>query len=198
MELVLVDKSNYNEAIKIQNSIFPKENGALNILASLDRKLFIKITGLKYVDDHVRYFLAKKDNTIVGITGLYYYDLDNAWLGWFGILSEFRNNGFGRELLSKTIELASTMKFKNIRLYTDFVDNRNAIRLYEEEGFVGEKYTAENLSYDCRIYSKSLTNNNIRLWNNKNLNLCFQSKLDHTAQNKINEILKRYDEIFKR
>ena len=76
--------------------------------------------------------------------------------------------------------------------------NRNAIRLYEEEGFVGEKYTAENLSYDCRIYSKSLTNNNIRLWNNKNLNLCFQSKLDHTAQNKINEILKRYDEIFKR
>lgn len=58
MELVLVDKNNYKEAIGIQNIIFPNENGALNILASLDRSLFIKSTGLNYVDDHVKYYLV--------------------------------------------------------------------------------------------------------------------------------------------
>lgn len=193
MELVLVDKSNYKEAIKIQNSIFPKENGSLNILASLDRELFIKLTGLNYQDDHIKYYLAKKDDDYIGITGIYYYDPDNAWLGWFGILTQFRNNGLGRELLKKTVDLASTMNFKYMRLYTDFVDNHNAINLYEEEGFIGEKYTREKLSYDCRIYSKSLIDNQINLWNNKNLNLTYQSELDHMDADKIKEIIKIYD-----
>ena len=195
MELVLVDKSNYKEAIKIQNSIFPKENGALNILASLDRKLFIKFTGLNYADDHVKYYLAKKDNNYVGITGIYYYDFDNAWLGWFGILSKFRNRGLGRELLRKTVDLASTMNFKYMRLYTDFVDNHNAINLYEEEGFIGEKYTLEELSYDCRIYSKALIDDHISFWNNKDLNLSYQSELDHMDADKIKEIIKMYDNM---
>ena len=195
MELVLVDKSNYKEAIKIQNSIFLKENGSLNILASLNRELFIKLTGLNYEDDHVKYYLAKKDNDYVGITGIYYYDLDNAWLGWFGILTQFRNRGLGKELLKKTVDLASTMNFKYMRLYTDFVDNHNAINLYEQEGFVGEKYTAEKLSYDCRIYSKSLENEYVSLWNNKNLNLSYQSKLDHMDDDKIKEIIKMYDNM---
>ena len=195
MELVLVDKSNYKEAIKIQNSIFLKENGSLNILASLNRELFIKLTGLNYEDDHVKYYLAKKDNDYVGITGIYYYDLDNAWLGWFGILTQFRNRGLGKELLKKTVDLASTMNFKYMRLYTDFVDNHNAINLYEQEGFVGEKYTAEKLSYDCRIYSKSLENEYVSFWNNKNLNLSYQSRLDHMDDDKIKEIIKMYDNM---
>ena len=195
MEFVLVDKINYKEAIKIQNSIFPKENGALNILASLDRELFIKLTGLNYEDDHVKYYLAKKDDEFVGITGIYYYDLDNAWLGWFGILTEFRNRGLGRELLKKTIDLATTMNFKYIRLYTDFVDNHNAINLYEEEGFIGEKYILEKLSYDCRIYSKGLVDDSVGLWNNKNLNLSYQSELDHMDNDKIKEIIKMYNNI---
>lgn len=75
MELVLVDKSNYKEAIKIQNCIFPKENGVLNILASLDRKLFI-----------------------IRIYSRYSY-IFSELLGWFGILKVYRNKGLGRKLL---------------------------------------------------------------------------------------------------
>ena len=195
MELVLVDKSNYKEAIKIQNSIFPKENGALNILASLDRELFIKSTGLNYEDDHVKYYLAKIDDKFVGITGIYYYDLDSAWLAWYGILKEYRKKGIGRELLRKTIALVTSMDFKYMRLYTDFVDNHDAIKLYEKEGFIGEKYTFEKLAYDCRIYSKSLIDSNINLWNNKNLNLSYQSELDHMNDDKIKEIIKMYDNM---
>ena len=190
MELILVDKSNYKEAIKIQNTIFPKENGTLNILASLDRKLFIKVTGLDYVDDHVRYYLAKKDDKIVGITGIYYYDLNSAWIAWYGILKKYRKQGLGRELLRSTTNLAASMGFKCIRLYTDFIDYQNAIHLYEKEGFVGEKYTSEKLAYDCRIYSKSLTDDNIQLWNNKNLNLGYQSKLDHMYDDRLMILLK--------
>ena len=195
MELILVDKSNYKEAIKIQNAIFPKENGAINILASLDRDLFIKTTGLNYEDDHVKYYLARENNEYVGITGLYYYDRESAWLGWFGVLSEFRNKGFGKEILRKTVDLAITLNFKYMRLYTDYDDNHNAIGLYEKEGFVGEKYTGEKLPYDCRIYSKNLVDDNINLWNNKNLNLSYQTELDHMDNDKINEIIKLYDNL---
>ena len=87
------------------------------------------------------------------------------------------------------------MNFKYMRLYTDFVDNHNAINLYEQEGFVGEKYTAEKLSYDCRIYSKSLENEYVSFWNNKNLNLSYQSRLDHMDDDKIKEIIKMYDNM---
>ena len=44
MEITLVDKTNYEEAIQIQKTIFPKEDGTLNILASLNIKLFEKLT----------------------------------------------------------------------------------------------------------------------------------------------------------
>lgn len=199
MDLVLIDKNNYKEAIKIQNSIFPKENGALNILASLDRNLFIKSTKLNYADDHVKYYLAKEGNRYVGITGIYYYDfdLDSAWLGWFGILQEYRDNGLGKELLNRTIDLAISNNFKYMRLYTDYIDNSNAIKLYIKEGFIGEKYTAEKLLYDCRIYSKSLTDEEVPLWNNRHLNLSNQSKLDQMDAESIKNIIKLYDKLIK-
>ena len=148
-----------------------------------------------YPEDHVKYYLARKDNKYIGITGIYNYDSDSAWLAWFGILDEFRGKGFGREVLQKTCVLAANMGFKNMRLYTDYVDNHNAIKLYEKEGFVGEKYTLEKLPYDCRIYSKSLVDDKVGLWNNKDLELSYQTNLDHMNQEKINAILKKYDEI---
>lgn len=197
MELVIVDKNNYKEAIEVQKSIFPTEDGTLNILASIDRDLFIEKTGMYYEDDNIKYYLAKIDNKYVGITGIYNYDPDSAWLGWFGILDEYKNKGLGTLLLKETINLAAAKNFKHMRLYTDFNGNSNAIKLYEKIGFIGEKYTAEKLSYDCRIYSKSITDNNCVLWNNKNLNLIYQSELDHPNKDRISEILKIYDDMFK-
>ena len=199
MELVLVDKSNYNEAIKIQKSIFPLEDGTLNILNSLDRELFMRTTGLYYLDDGIKYYLAIKDGKYVGITGLYYYDIekDSAWIAWFGITDEYRNKGMGRELLEKTMGLALSKGFKYIRLYTDYVDNYDAIKLYEKCGFTGEKYTLENLPYDCRIYSKSLIGDKVIPWNNKMLSLEHQSELDQMDDNRIIEIHKKYDDMFK-
>lgn len=197
MELIMVTKDNYKEAIKIQKEIFPSENGTLNILASLDRETFIKNTKVEYIDDHIKYYLAKDNDNYIGITGLYYYnfDKDSAWIGWYGVLNEYRNKGLGKELLKETATLARNKGFKYLRLYTDYIENYNAVKLYESMGFIGEKYNIEKLEYDCRIYSLSLTDESVPLWNNRLLGLSHQSELDHMREEQINEIYNKYEEL---
>ncbi len=198
MRLIPADRTNYRLAVDIQNSIFPNENGTLNILASLDRDLFMEKTGLVYPDHHVRYWLAEVNGEYTGITGLYYYDddPDTVWLGWFGILPEHRRHGYGRTLLEKTLEMARTEGFGHLRLYTDYGDNHNAVLLYEQEGFIGERYTAETLEYDCRIYSKCLGEGGTILWNDRFLDLAYQSKLDHMGAGRLWEIIRIYNDMF--
>lgn len=197
MKLIPVDKTNYKEAIETQRSVFPHEDGTLNILASLDRSLFQKITGFSYPDDHVKYYLAEVDYKHIGITGLYYYGFapESAWLAWYGVLEEYRGQGFGKELLAETQALASFKGFKYMRLYTDVAENRTAVKLYEKAGFVGEKYTAEKLAYDCWIYSKSLDGSIVPKWNNRKLDLEYQSELDQMNSAQIQEIIKAYDSV---
>ena len=194
MEFVLVDFTNYKKAIEIQNIIFPNEDGTINILASLDRELFIKKTGIDYVEDNVKYYIVYDNNEEVGITGLYNYDSISAWLAWFGVLPDKRRKSYGKRILEKTMKLAKQKGFKTMRLYTDAIENADAIKLYKKLGFVGEKYTAEDLLYDCYIYSKSLNDEKVDLWNNKLLGLSEQSQLDHFPKKKIKEILDMYEE----
>ena len=193
MKFILVDFTNYKKAIEIQNKIFPKEDGTINILASLDRDLFKKKTGMDYEDDNVKYYIAYENNEAIGITGLYYYDNVSAWLGWFGVLPDKRRKSYGKRILEKTMELARQKGFKTMRLYTDAIENADAIKLYKKMGFVGEKYFAEELLYDCYIYSKSLCNEKVDLWNNKKLGLAYQSQLDHLSKKEIKEILNMYE-----
>ena len=194
MEFVLVDFTNYKKAIEIQNTVFPNEDGTINILASLDRELFIKKTGIDYVEDNVKYYIVYDNNEEVGITGLYNYDSISAWLAWFGVLPDKRRKSYGKRILEKTMKLAKQKGFKTMRLYTDAIENADAIKLYKKLGFVGEKYSAEELLYDCYIYSKSLYDDKVDLWNNKLLGLSEQSQLDHFPKKKIKEILDMYEE----
>lgn len=198
IRLILADRTNFRKAINIQNTIFPEENGTLNILASLDRDLFMEKTGLAYPDHHVRYWLAEMNSAYIGITGLYYYDddPDTVWLGWFGILSDHRGKGYGRILLEKTMDMARAEGFGHLRLYTDYTGNHNAVLLYEQEGFIGERYTAEALKYDCRVFSKCLGEGETMLWNNRFLDLAYQSELDHMNAEQIKEITQIYIDMF--
>lgn len=195
MKLELITFKNYKEAIKIQNTIFPHENGTLNILASLDRDLFTEKTNLFYPDDKVKYYLAYIEEKIIGMTGMYIEGNNEAWLGWFGILPELRNQGYGKLLLEETIKLAKNNGHKVLRLYTDKKANATAIKLYEKLGFTGEKYSFEKLDYDCWIYSKNLCNEELKLWNNKNLNLLWQSGLDQMDKQSIDKVVNMYDKL---
>lgn len=196
MELIPVDYTNYKCAIEIQKKIFPHEDGTMNILASLGRDLFQKRTGLSYEDDYIKYFIAYDNDEAVGITGIYYYeniDPKSAWLAWFGVLPNKRRKHYGEQILQRTMRMARQEGFKTMRLYTDAVGNATAIKLYEKMGFVGEKYSAEQLSYDCRIYSKSLNNKRVDLWNNKMLGLSHQSELEQIPKERMAEILNMYE-----
>ena len=194
MKLVLVDHANYKEAIKIQNQIFPDEDGTINILASLDRDTFIRKTGIDYIDDYVKYYIAYDNGEAIGITGLYCYDDESAWHAWFGVLPDKRRRSYGRRILEETMRMAKRRGFKTMRLYTDIVGNADAVRLYEKLGFVGEKYSAEKLPYDCWIYSKSLYDEKAAPWGNKNLELSHQTQLDHLSKQEVEKILKLYEQ----
>ena len=197
MKLNLVNFKNYKKAIEIQKEIFPDEDGTLNILASLDRDLFMKKTGMFYDDDYVKYYIAFVNDEHIGITGIYRFQLDEAWLAWFGILPIHEHKGYGEKLLRETMKMAKEQGDTTLRLYTDKVKNAKAIRLYEKLGFVGEKYSAEKVDYDCWIYSINLYNDKVTLWDNKNLNLIGQTELEQVDKQTLEKILKIYDELSK-
>lgn len=196
MNLKTIDFSNYKLGISVQKKIFPDEDGTLNLLASLNRDLFIEVSGLFYIDDDIKYYLVYNNDEIIGITGLYCEKIvcrESAWIGWFGVLPQFRGCGYGKKVLEMTIELAKEQGYKVIRLYTDIEENKAAINLYNKMGFVGEKYDAEELIYDCYIFSKSLTDSPADLWNNRLLGLGYQTELDHMNESKIKDILDKYE-----
>ena len=125
LEIKVVDFTNAREAIEVQRTIFPEEDGLVNILASLDRELFEKETGLHYPDDHIKYYLAYSNNKPVGITGLYYQpgDQEEMWLAWFGVIAEYRGLGYGTSILEWSMNKVLSVGRKTLRLYTDIVEN---------------------------------------------------------------------------
>jgi GNAT superfamily N-acetyltransferase len=129
----VVDFTNSDEAIKVQRNIFKEEDGMINVLASLDRDLFVEITGINYPDDKIKYYLAYNGDVPVGITGLYIEDsINERWLAWFGVIPEYRNLGYGSEILNWSFSKAVDDGAKVLRLYTDAIANKHAIRLYKK------------------------------------------------------------------
>ena len=125
-----------------------------------------------------RYWLLRntEEDTYVGISGIYLEeeDTESAWLGWFGILPEFRHKGYAAEALRLFEEDAQKRGFIYVRLYTD-TDNHTARQFYEKHGYVGERYRCAedpvSFQYDLMVYSKPLPGNEPLSWNNRNLHL---------------------------
>lgn len=197
LEYKIVDFGNALDAIDIQRKIFSGD-GMINILASLDRDLFISVSGIHYIDDHIKYYLVCDGDVKVGIVGLYYYpdDDESMWLGWFGVLSEYRGRGYGRVILNWAMNEVLRCGRKYLRLYTDKDENIEAIKLYEKLGFIGEKYISEELDYNCYIYSKSVVGNDIELWNNRYLGLKNQSQLEVIDEMTKENILNKYKQAY--
>lgn len=133
------------------------------------------------------------DGIPVGITGMYLLNMydenvednDDVWLGWYGVLPEFRSRGIGKQSLLDIMDMAKRFGRKYFRLYTNNDINSTAYPLYEKVMQTREVY--ENLDYDrdCSkkylIYSSSLTSDDCALWNNrcayvsKDCDMCFVS-----------------------
>ncbi len=198
LDFKMVNKNNVKFAIEIQQEIFPDENGTINLLSSIDRSIFKANSEIIYPSNSIKYYLVYYEEEVIGITGIYSYPKsfpNDAWVGWFGIKKEYRNCGFGRATLDWTINKAKEEGYKTIRLYTDSEANKKAVELYKQMGFIGEKYLIEQLPYDCYIYSKSLTDKPVKMWNNKLLDLKGQQKLNYFDCIKASELFDKIESI---
>ena len=83
-----------------------------------------------------RVYLIDSDGATVGICGLYSQypnNNDELWLGWFGILKEYRRKGIGTTVLSLLQQHAILIGAKRIMSYVD--KSGEALPFYIKNGF---------------------------------------------------------------
>ena len=84
----------------------------------------------------------------IGMSGIYEEEADpeSAWLGWLGVLPEYRRERFGTRMLNAFQQEARDAGYKYARIYTN-EGNKAARALYEFAG-----YTMETLDYKTPDY----------------------------------------------
>lgn len=159
MEIRKLTKKDFQKAIKLIEIAFGRigkeEARAARFYWGLNDKIKSKIFR------EIKYFLAVEGSKIIGICGLYswqYHPKDIAWLGWFGVLPEYRGKKIGSKLLKYTLEYA---KNKGYRIFciesTTHKDQLEARKLYKEFGFIKRgKILNFFKSYDILYLSKKL------------------------------------------
>lgn len=172
LKYIEIDNNNLDLAVKIQNTIFPREDGRQNYIEG--------ITNDPYRKEMINYLVFKNEIPI-GVVGLYSYNEypNDAWLSWFGVLQEYRQKGYGSKIFDFFEKLALEKGYTSIRVYTDNEFDK-AILLYERKKMTKEFYTneleSEEINKGTIIYSKSLTKEKTEKWNNKFLGLTMQSE----------------------
>lgn len=163
-----ISKDNIKVAAKLQYEIFPNSS-AYSVYKS-------KVTG-ESKDLYIGYIAYIGDNP-VGVTGIYEIPeyLDTVWLSWFGIKKEYRKLGYGKQIFDYTIEMAKANNKKYLRLYTFEIWNSEAQAFYKRNMDLGEYYYNEKEHKDIyegkpKIFSISLCDEKVELWNNKFINI---------------------------
>ena len=168
-----ITKDNLELAVKVQNNIFPEEDGRENYIEAINKD--------PYRRELIFWLVYDKDEP-VGVSGLYsYYEYkDDAWLGWFGVLPDKRNKGYGWKILDHFEDYARKQGYKAVRLYTSEEDNKEAIKLYTKRGMIKEKYNNKDEDKEVikstYIFSKSLTEEPVEKWNDRYLELTQQAE----------------------
>lgn len=172
LEYVEINKDNLEIAVKIQNEIFPLEDGRQNYIEG--------ITNDPYRKEMTNYIVYNGEVPI-GVVGLYSYNEypSDAWLSWYGVIDKYRNKGFGSRIFDFFEELALQKGYSSIRVYTSS-EFDIAIGLYEKKRMIKEYYSNElesdEINKETIIYSKSLTGEKTLKWNNNFLGLTAQSE----------------------
>lgn len=163
-----ISKDNIKVAARLQYEIFPNSS-AYSVYKS-------KITG-EMKDLYIGY-IAYIEDIPIGVTGIYEIPeySDTVWLSWFGIKKEYRKLGYGKQILDYTIEMAKAMNKRYLRLYTFEIWNSEAQTFYKRNMDLGEYYYNEKEHKDIfegkpKIFSISLCNERVELWNNKFINI---------------------------
>lgn len=169
MKSIDLNQNNIQIAIEIQNTIFPTHDASQNYRDAVDG-----ITDYKYC------LLYDDENGYVGVSGLYSLENDpeSAWLGWFGILGQYRRNHYGSEAMRLFEKRAKDLGYKYCRFYTDRDDNDVAIGFYKANGYVLEEYDNASdpscFDYPILIGTKSIYDEPVKPWGNRDIGLTKQ------------------------
>lgn len=94
-------------------------------------------------------------------------------------MQEYRQNGYGSKIFDFFENLALSKGYTSIRVYTDDEFDK-AILLYEKKMMIRESYNnrleSDEINKGTIIYSKSLTKEKTKKWDNKFLGLTAQSE----------------------
>ena len=134
MQIVPLNETYLKEATELLKKVFnPSKEEKLTLKASLypqKYKDYLK----KHQFIELNYYVLVENEKVIGLTGLYAYDDNSYWLGWFCVDEKYRNKGYGKKLLDFSIYKAQKRKF--LYLYTENFDEfKKAINLYERYGF---------------------------------------------------------------
>ncbi len=141
IEFRVIDKSNYNQCIKLKTSEEQKRFVATNIFSLVQSA---------YEPNLYPLGVYKNDKMV----GFILYDFDDEINGWsmsrFMIDEKFQNQGIGKVALNKFIKFFIE-KYGHIKLYTSAeVDNTIAVNLYESMGFEKKEvfeYEVDGVTY---------------------------------------------------
>jgi GNAT superfamily N-acetyltransferase len=124
------------------------------------------------------YFLVYNGDECIGVSGLAHYgaDVEDGFLGWFGILPKYRRLGLGSEALSLLDETARDSGYRRMRvIFKTEIGFPVAITFLKVNGYKAESYQCPrdrvSLSGNYSILSRSLYNEPFEPWNNRNLHL---------------------------
>lgn len=141
IEFRVIDKSNYDQCIKLKTSEEQKRFVATNVFSLVQSA---------YEPNLYPLGVYKNDKMV----GFILYDFDDEINGWsmsrFMIDEKFQNQGIGKVALNKFIKFFIE-QYGHIQLYTSAeVDNTIAINLYESMGFEKKEvfeYEVDGVTY---------------------------------------------------
>jgi ribosomal protein S18 acetylase RimI-like enzyme len=142
-DIVPFEETRREEVIRLVDRVFPSQG----LVERLSMRVFqtrwdwlLKRVGIR----DGRFWLATKDDAVIGTVGLYSTPKDAAsalWLGWFCVSPEARGQKVGQALIDFAVGKASAEERQFLRLYTSTDPNEAAAQsMYERNrfGLVGE------------------------------------------------------------
>lgn len=158
----VLNKQNLEKVLDIKHFLFPESNSDEDYDNYFNNKT------------KSNYYLIFENETPCAIIG--WYDFDNcnknAFVGWFGVMPEFRRRGIAKESLKFIINEVKKLGYEYLRVYTDKVVNPESILLYEKTFDVREDYNFPDKIGNTNnfvVFTKFLSDKK-ELWNNTPLN----------------------------
>lgn len=155
---------------------------AVRLQQRITKKHCAYLTYKEAINSKNPYYFVYNNDQAIGITGFYVLKdyPEDAWLGIGGIVPSNIRQGFGNKVLKFIIDKAKEKGFKNFRILTSFVENPTSQTLFRQYSDICELYQIEGENKITHyIYSKSLTEEPVSKWGNKDCgfkDFCKQEK----------------------